>query len=92
MRIEKTAQQLCAVLCLCRLTRRSGHFPALPYPPGRRKQITTCPLNGKINYPKRGVKKALFTAKKPQGEIEIGAAPFRCGLIGYHLKLDSLLS
>jgi hypothetical protein len=42
--------------------------------------------------PKKGVKKALFTAKKPQGEVEIGAAPFRCGLIGYHLKLDSFLS
>lgn len=27
-----------------------------------------------------------------QGEVEIGAAPFRCGLIGHHLKLDSLLS
>jgi DNA repair protein RadC len=22
----------------------------------------------------------------------VGAAPFRCGLIGYHLKLDSILS
>ena len=31
----------------------------------------------------------MFTVKKTQGEVEIGAAPFRCGLIGYHLKLDS---
>ena len=30
--------------------------------------------------------------EKPQGEVEIGAAPFRCGLIGHPLKLDSLLS
>jgi putative transposase len=30
--------------------------------------------------------------EKPQGEVETGAAPFRCGLIGNHLKLDSLLS
>ena len=30
--------------------------------------------------------------EKPQGEVETGAAPFRCGLIGDHLKLDSLLS
>jgi putative transposase len=30
--------------------------------------------------------------EKPQGEVETGAAPFRCGLIGYPLKLDSLLS
>ena len=30
--------------------------------------------------------------EKPKGEVEIGAAPFRCGLIGYPLKLDSLLS
>jgi len=30
--------------------------------------------------------------EKPQGVLETGAAPFRCGLIGYHLKLDSLLS
>jgi hypothetical protein len=41
---------------------------------------------------KEGVKMALFTAKKPQGEVEIGAAPSRCKLIGYHLKLDSFLS
>ena len=92
MRIEKTAQQLCAVSCLCRLTRRSGRFPALPYPPGRRKQITTRPLNGKINYRKRGGQKGIVYSKKTQGEVEIGAAPFRCGLIGYHLKLDSFLS
>jgi len=30
--------------------------------------------------------------KKAQGVLEIGAAPFRCGLIGYHLNLDPLLS
>jgi len=36
--------------------------------------------------------KGMFYSKKPQGELEIGAAPFRCGLIGYHLKLDSFLS
>ena len=30
--------------------------------------------------------------EKPQGVVETGAAPFRCGLIGYHLKLDPLLS
>lgn len=30
--------------------------------------------------------------ERPQGEVETGAAPFRCGLIGYPLKLDSLLS
>jgi len=27
-----------------------------------------------------------------QGEMEVGAAPFRYGLTGYHLKLESLLS
>jgi hypothetical protein len=92
MRIEKTAQQLCAVSCLCRLTRRSGRFPALPYPPGRKKNYHT-PIKWQDKLPKkRGVKKALFTVKKTQGEVEIGAAPFRCGLIGYHLKLDSFLS
>ncbi len=30
--------------------------------------------------------------EKPQGVVETGAAPFRCGMIGYHLNLDSLLS
>jgi putative transposase len=30
--------------------------------------------------------------EKPQIVVETGAAPFRCGMIGYHLKLDSLLS
>ena len=30
--------------------------------------------------------------KEPQGVLETGAAPFRCGLTGYHLKLDPLLS
>lgn len=30
--------------------------------------------------------------EKPQGVVETGAAPFRCELIGHHLKLDSLLS
>jgi hypothetical protein len=29
---------------------------------------------------------------KTQGELEIGEAPFRFGLIVYHLKLDSFLS
>ena len=30
--------------------------------------------------------------ERPQGGVETGAAPFRCGLVGDHLKLDSLLS
>jgi putative transposase len=30
--------------------------------------------------------------KRLQGEVETGAAPCRCGLIGYHLKLAPLLS
>jgi len=30
--------------------------------------------------------------KNSQGELETGAAPFRCGLVGYHLNLDPLLS
>jgi putative transposase len=30
--------------------------------------------------------------KEPQGVLKTGAAPFRCGLIGDHLKLDPLLS
>jgi len=41
---------------------------------------------------KEGSQKDMVYNKKPQGEVEIGAAPFRCGLIGYHLKLDSFLS
>jgi len=42
--------------------------------------------------PKRGVERILLTAKKIQRKSEIGAAPFRCAFIGYHLKLDSFLS
>ena len=30
--------------------------------------------------------------ERSQREVETGAAPFRCGLVGDHLKLDSLLS
>jgi len=41
---------------------------------------------------KRGVERGLLTAKKIQRKSEIGAAPFRCAFIGYHLKLDSFLS
>jgi hypothetical protein len=39
-----------------------------------------------------GGQKGIVYSDKPQGEVEIGAAPFRCRLIGYHLKLDSFLS
>jgi len=39
----------------------------------------------------RGVERVFFTAKKIQRKSEIGAAPFRCAFIGYHLKLDSFL-
>jgi hypothetical protein len=92
MRAEKTAQQLCAVSCLCRLIRRSGHFPVLPCPPNRHKQINICLLNGNKNDHRRGFEKALFKAKGTQHKLEIGAAPLRCKSIGYHLKLDSFLS
>jgi putative transposase len=30
--------------------------------------------------------------KRPQGEVETGAAPCSCGLVGYHLNLTPLLS
>jgi S-adenosylmethionine synthetase len=41
---------------------------------------------------KEGGQKGIVYSNKPQGEVEIGAAPSRCGLTGYHLKLDSFLS
>jgi hypothetical protein len=68
---------------------------SLNYSPARGWSKSGChfdPIKWQDKSPKKGVKKALFTAKKPQGEVEIGAAPFRCGLITYHLKHDSFLS
>jgi hypothetical protein len=41
---------------------------------------------------KKRDQKGIVYSNKPQGKEEIGAAPFRCGLIGYHLKPDSFLS
>jgi hypothetical protein len=69
-----------------------GSLPNVALPSEQVQQITTYPLNGKTNYLKRGGQKGMVYSKKPQGEVGIGAAPFRCGLIGYNLKLDSFLS
>jgi hypothetical protein len=70
-----------------------GSLPSVALPSGQAQTNYHTPIKWQDKLPKkRGVKKALFTVKKTQGEVEIGAAPFRCGLIGYHLKLDSFLS
>jgi hypothetical protein len=44
------------------------------------------------NLPKGEAKQVLFTAKQTQGEVKIGAASFLCGLIDYHVKINSFLS
>jgi len=41
---------------------------------------------------KEGGQKGIVYSNESQDEVEIGAAPFPCGLIVYHLKLDSFLS
>ena len=39
---------------------------------GQNSVVISTPSNGKTNRLKKGVKKTLFTAKKPQGEVEMG--------------------
>jgi hypothetical protein len=72
-----------------------GSLPSVALPSGQAQTNYHTLIKWQDKLPKMrggGIKMALFTVKKTQGEVEIGAASFRCELIGYHLKLDSFLS
>jgi hypothetical protein len=69
-----------------------GSLPSVALPSGQAQTNYHAPIKWQQKLPKMRRRKVLLTAKKIQRKSEIGAAPFRCAFIGYHLKLDSFLS